>query len=786
MEKEEYEKVIDVRPEKEVGAVYETCRWKPIIEYNKVEMEKIRKKRPIKTILITCNLTPEYEFKEGWEIIVREREKITKELMEKYEEIEFIISTIEHHHTISEKMKKKVEGESSEEEGREETMLEVYKKRTIREFMEVTKRWIRKEKIIKDMTKKEKVVTWYNVLQMMHYLNAESGREEEFVEWIRENQEVMGEYMKREEYEVEWEEWHLGIISRHKEMGNSLIGYGHVHMAVVYAGNTNPERLRREMKEYLMEKRIFADPDVAETKSEKAEKEGKGITYILKNQGNGYVRRVLDKMGYGEEGIVKGYINKKNQKEYEEYMRGFVEKRGRRYFNPIGMEIYKRRSRKEEVSEVEIDPEKSRYNRTIAHIMEVMKENGLVINGEEIYKKVEGTKRTYRYNNTIEEFIKEATTIEPYNTIASKLRGEIEIIMKIKPTGLKMGKAEGNYRIEFPRIEMDYRMIEFKDFYFNTITAEIYKEQEKYYCHKNYGISIEDLEGKIRRFREKSEWLKILRNSNMERREVLGILFQLLRPKEFKSLVPILYGDSNAGKTTLISPFKRFYPESKVSTFVKTLSEYHIAELLNKRMMAIMEEGNPILNNMNTRSLLLTTLEGGDVVANKKHGAIKNMEQKANMVIMCNVKEDDIYQEDKAIMNRLFPIGNMKSLKEKMNMSERIKKEEPYIYLLTGLEYINMINEGEERFFEINERMSEEKYEELEEIKGYYEGREKEVEVEDIMSEEYIENERIERIKEKDNERRRRYEVMAEKEREMIKYHPILNGEVKGRMEIRY
>jgi len=807
---EEYDLVKEVKPEKYLTAVFETCKSKPIIEYNRYGLGKIRERIPVKTILITCNLTPEYEYREAWLTIIKERRIIVDDLIKKYKEIQFVISTVEHHHTISLKMKgikkqemtedKKgknimeetaIEDTNIKEEIKEGSIYSAYTKKTLKEFAEITNKWKEDKKVTRDMTETEKIVTYYNILQTLHYLNGESGRDEEFRSWIQESQKVMTIYMQNKDAKTAWSEWQMGIISKHKEMGNNLLGYPHIHIAVAYAGITNPEKFRKEIYDYLMEKRVFPDPDVAETKTKESENEGRAIIYVLKNYANKYVKDKLTTYGYEGE-IIKMHINRTGNEEiYKNYGLGFIEKQDKKYYRPIGMEIYERKQVQMMKlvtipKKTEIDPEKNNYNKTVAHILDMMRKNQLVICDKEIYKKREGTKMTYEQHESIETFVNNITSLEPYSTISNKWKGEILKIMNQddeaveKCAKLDFGEATGNYRVEFPRIKMDYRMIEFKDFYFNTITTEIYKEQTKYYCHYYSAVTIDNLENKMRMFEEKSEWLNILKRNRKKTREILGILFGLLRPRIQKSHVPMPYGDSDGGKSTLITPFRNYYPDSKVSVFLTTLSEYHISDLLEGRELAIMEEGNTILNDKSGRPRLLATLEGAIVVSNKKHGEIKNIEQRANIAIILNPLKGDIYTEDPAVMNRVYPIGNMESIKEKKIVKDNIEKEEPYIYLYTGLEFMRLGKEEENNndFFVINEIMTKEQEEDIEEIKRYYkQEKRQDREAVDIYSEEYMKAQNVNKMKTNDSNRKIKYDASHTQAVQALQNHPNIIGE---------
>ena len=790
-----YECIERKSPEKYLTAVYETSRAKAVNEQCKYGLGKIREVIPLKTLLITCNLTPEYTYEESWRIMIRERENIVNELFKRHKDIQFAVTTIEHHHTISKKMlgkekeveitaveeggnliipKKQLgiregsigEGEQEQEigEAKKGSLHDVYTSATLGIFGEKISRWRESAKIMKDMTGSEMTVTYYNFLQTLHYLNGESNRNEEFRQWIAASQVAMGPYVNNNGT-VDFDTTQRAIISHHKEVGNNLLGYPHIHIAIGYADVVNVEKFRKDIYEYLMGLGIFPDPDVAVTKTKEAEVEGKAITYVLKNHANLYVHNQIEEYG-GDQEICKFYINNTgNENVYTEFANGFVEKQNRKYFRRISMEIIKRVREMEiviieEKREVTIDPEKSNYNRLLSYILEVMEKSNLVICADEIYIKEQGTKRTYRQYMNIESFVTNITAVEPYNTIGHKWNVSIIKIMREqdeeKIGEITLGSAEGNYKIRFPRIKMDYRMIEFKDFYFNTVSTKIYKEQSKYYCHYYSGVTLENLQVKLRRFEELSEWMRILRNSGINKRVSYALLFSLLRPKEFKSPIPMLYGDSNAGKTSLIEPFKNYYPKNKYSTLSKSPSEHHIHDMIQDKEFVILEEGNIILNDIRARSQTLILLEGtSDVTANKKHGEIKNIPIRINMAIMCNLSEQDTYMDDGALMNRIYPVGKMIEIRESANKKEVLIREEPYIYLFTGLEFMRYGKENPENedFFEIIEVMTDEEEVEIEAYKNQCEGILEDRYV-DIYSDEYIASQNVININAKDNRRR--------------------------------
>lgn len=776
----------EIEREKYIPTTYDDCRLDLLKGYNIGALAKIREKVPIKTILVTCTFTPEYEFKEAWKTMIIERTKVIEDLMEKYKEIKFTISTIEHHHNIGEKMKegiermeeKKVEVKKVEVKGAKAkkervrkagSLYAAYTKRTMKEMEEEIKKYRIDEQVWKSMDQEEKIVTYYNVLQNLHYLNGESNREKKYKKWISKEQEAIGKKLKNEKNmkeKIEWTEIEKKLITKHKEIGNNLLGYPHMHIAVAYAGIIDQEKFIREINAYIHEKKLYPNPQVDKTKAAKSIEEGKGLMYVMKNHKNGYVRRVLDEND-DRGAIVRIHINETGENwRYREYAEGLITSEKRNKYGLLVTDIYEKgqegKEEEKKEKEKEIDPEKNGYARTAAAIIKEMKEKELKICDGKIYQKLEGTKRTYVHFGEIETLVNYITAEEPLNTIAIRWKGEIINMMKMKKEDedkmdkLKIG--EGGYRVKFEKIELDYRTIECKNFYFNTITSEIYKEQEKYYCHYYAPLKLEELEENLKRYEREGKWIKIIRNSKQDKPEVYAILHSTLRPVAGKGTSGLLFGPSNAGKTLVMAAFKKYYPEGKVTTMVGKITDHHTADLGEGAVLIIWDEANQLLNNKLTRSQALIALGGEEGVSDKKHGTIKNMIYKAVIVSLTNVDGKDVYMDDMAITNRMVIIGPMIELKEEYTMTDIIE-EQPYIYLYTGLQFMKLGKEnGEEiKMFKINEKMTEEHIKEIEEMKIYYSKENKEQI--DIFSKEYREEREItKRIREEDSRRMKKYQ----------------------------
>lgn len=699
----------------------------------------IRKVIPLKFIQVTCNLTPDYMYDESWINQPILRDTISQYIIQRYSNVHFITSCIEHHHNVMTACK----DEKKINPGKlayMKTITTMYKASSKGKFDVLLSELSDKTYSLNQYTTEDILVARYNCYHLLRYLHGESDREEDFKNHINglqyRSKYDLAEHRRNptKSYLDYISEEELNLIAHHKEYGTKLSGYPHLHFAIAVSGVANINTLGIDIINYISSLNIYPDPTFTTPKFNKELnsdlKFGGSLGYILKNHSNSYVNQTLKRFSNGNHAIIKSYVNTSYQVDYVNGLREFSIKGNKKYYRPIPMEIivYNTPNRPEveyiNNTEPQVDPSKSSTNKLFVHIVEYMKAYNYVVllDSKDIYKKVEGTKMTYEYHASIHDFIDYITSLDTF--IGLKNKGEIEKRMHVTSLLVNNRKNIVDFShkapIIFPYIELDFRMLEFEDFFFNTLTAEIYLDQDKYYCHYYSPISIKSLKYDLKEFEDHSVWLGIFKNSNIHKAEIYSFLFQLLRPKEFKSLSPIIYGESNAGKTSIILPFQNYYSTALTSTILTNFSEYHVVDLIKDKLLAICEEANIILNKNELRPLLLTLLEGSTMVANQKHGTITNVDQEASICLLLNLLENDTYYTDPAIMNRLFPIGKMKQIQKTQHAYPNIKYEEPFIYLYTGLQYSNLIKNDKSGFFTIHDSMDDTQWNRIEHIKNYY------------------------------------------------------------------
>jgi hypothetical protein len=221
----------------------------------------------------------------------------------------------------------------------------------------------------------------------------------------------------------------------------------------------------------------------------------------------------------------------------------------------------------------------------------------------------------------------------------------------------------------FRKILINSEWIEFKDFFVHIPTKKIIKEQYDWPAfHYIPSIIFSDIEKMKNNEIKPEKWLNILQNSGYvdesgnpkilkgtfnkilsygkdgpvyeeityecDGQAIINDLYQLLAPKLHKSKVPVLFGDSNCGKTTVISPFIKLLPSSKVATCGKS-NGFEMSNFLNK-LLVILDEAT--VNSVGLgRSQLLQITEGGALMnINRKHNDPITKTVNANITVMSN------------------------------------------------------------------------------------------------------------------------------------------------------
>ena len=353
-----------------------------------------------------------------------------------------------------------------------------------------------------------------------------------------------------------------------------------------------------------------------------------------------------------------------------------------------------------------LDPEihKQKY-RFLNKIQKHMLKNGYVLCDEMIYKYYEGTKTTFKIAQTEEpnvlpmtieiflQSLKGRTGWEklPVNEIAKMMRN---------PTCLNTDDDE--ISIDFPRIKINYRMIEFKDFYFCLNTRKIFRTQTKYFTYRYCGVSFANRHIAIKKIIDESVWSIYIKASNINTIQDLGILYNcILDRRNIKDGTISLFGASNSGKTRMIKPFQYIFPEHLVG-HLTSISEHHVYYQMRGKLMVVVDEVNTIVRSLNAkdskdRAIVLAALEANVGIANKKLGDIIACDHsKSGLITTGNDEaEDEMIFKSDVILNRMSLIHLKKGACElalKKYIDKGAHLEGPVIMLLCAMCNIAHIN----------------------------------------------------------------------------------------------
>jgi hypothetical protein len=166
----------------------------------------------------------------------------------------------------------------------------------------------------------------------------------------------------------------------------------------------------------------------------------------------------------------------------------------------------------------------------------------------------------------------------------------------------------------FPILQLDYQMVEFKDFFFHIdtgTTTKISKYPSFYYNRK---IKLEDLAN----FGEHNPvaWLNVFKNSGYvdlnskptkRGKQLMIDLYRVYKHKCHKNKMPLLYGSSDSCKSSIISPMTSLYPSSVIANIRKG-GNFTTETALGKQILNLDEYGR----NSGLTANNFKTLVGGD------------------------------------------------------------------------------------------------------------------------------------------------------------------------------
>ena len=466
------------------------------------------------------------------------------------------------------------------------------------------------------------------------------------------------------------------------ELKGTTLGYPHIHIGIWVESSFNLNMLKLKLYNIMRDFSELNDIDVAESKHQG--RPTKTLGYVCKNHSSKVVYDSL-KSHDGDTEIVRSIITSvKNYKGLSRIINyisntgggnSLTSNKKSKYNKSIAMsisvseDVYDKyvnpktpipSPRKVNTNEIKmVDATLGKRNAYYNYIQSYMIKHNLVIYDNLIYKKIKNSKSSYNYKYTIENFLDNMECIEIYANVSMNVRPKVEKYMRIKLKNKLKDNDEELKMIEFPKIEINYRMIEFRDFYYCLVTRAIYKTQYHYhtylYCPE---VCLENFSSEIERLLRDSIWVHQLKASGIFTTTDITKLGTMVHNRKYiKKGALYIVGLHNTGKTTILKPFINAFPKYKVG-YMQSISEHHIYEQMKDKEMVVMNEANSILRSSSTskgRSDVLLTLEGGQSIANKKMGEIITIDTSKNSITMTgNIEvEDEKFVNNGPLMSRV-------------------------------------------------------------------------------------------------------------------------------------
>lgn len=623
----------------------------------------------LKSYLITINFDTTTSYKRAWKDVQDIRNNVSKMLCED-EVNEFVISTIEHTHEIPKKHKSS----------------ELHKSKKLED---ITKEYNKeKKKNLVDINESEYTTNLLNIYSEMRYTGNIYEIDEKLKDYLDEKiDELTKKVDAGEKYNFEYSivdkkryyKMSLELYMSHMqtELHPTTIGYPHIHIGLWRESSPEVDKTKNLIYNIVKKYSGLNDIDIASSKYQ-GNPLG-ALEYVCKNHSSKIVNNSLKRVKK-DETIISATINSlRYYEKIKEVLYHISNKEGKNeltsnkkssYNKSIAMEICVTKKvndkhilkiitspKKIKSHEVKlIDAESSKRNAYINYIQKFMKKKELVICDGLIYKKIEGSKSSYNYKYNIDDFLDSMERVTKYMTVSDKIRKLIEKNMKLSKV---IDEIYDEDIIDFPRVKLNYRMIEFRDFYYCLVTRAIYKEQYEYhtylYCPE---ICLEELNEKIIDLLERSTWIKQLKASGIYTINDISILNSIVHNRKYtKCGSVLLIGEADTGKSTIIKPFLETFPGYKVGR-LQTISEHHIYDQVKDKEVVAMNEANGILRNSSktaNRADSLLIFEGGTTIANKKLGEIISIDTSKTSIIMTgNIEaQDETFLKNDPLMKRI-------------------------------------------------------------------------------------------------------------------------------------
>lgn len=597
---------------------------------------------------------------EAWRDVLR-MEKTVVDVLTMESDVLYVVSVIETHPGKKGKTnQKKGQGKSQEnkQESKEAKVVEeMIKVGSIKDIDELFKKYTHefKEEMVEDM----KIVNerQKEYLRKMGETIGETEDEKKLKEEIK---KILGMNMERLPeciYPIM-----MGMLNRTKikketkeeeenKEATRLKGYPHIHMAVAFTTTTGIMKDLREMKRKL----LMYGPDVDFQKKDGTstrrrrgrqvdiENDAKILGYIFKNSRHEGTMEKLGRMpvvlyNIRNEQNISNLYGMLYQKTGAAVMIDINPREKIEVKMPFTLEIINEKEKSIQTNLPEKETNKPRAQTKLMQMINMvetyLERNQMGITGRgTIYQRIAESRKSWRYWGTPGELYKRLTTKET-----------VELLNKTKKSYEEY--MTGGYENIFPYINIDYKWIEFNDFYFYIPTGEVVKKIEEVFRYECFAycpeVKYEQIypEMKI----TPKRWLRILENSGYivegelteEGVKIVKGVYSIMKPKRHKEKGLAIVGESDAGKSSLIMPVILLFPRDTIVRLTDA-GGFGLARLTRNPEIVISEEHH---KNRLRRDESLQLLEGNiEMSVNIKQKVEEEVFVKARVIFLCNEKD---------------------------------------------------------------------------------------------------------------------------------------------------
>jgi hypothetical protein len=475
-----------------------------------------------------------------------------------------------------------------------------------------------------------------------------------------------------------------------------LSGWPHIHICLLLEADASPDRIEFELNQFskcmnLTDIRFDRKRGEGKIKGKKSSSLDIGIRdeslnpltavqYIIKNHASQTVYQMLTKYGEINGHFINSYINIDSR--YANVLLGLLEKisycdeqniklcanihNQRNNIACQSVHLYhKVQNSKCKTYKIPIedyymaDPQIEDHKYLLEYsIQKDMEDNNFLISDESMYQMIPGSKSSSNYIGTCEEYLKSLRPNKRFKFTKARveeLLGDMSENLNDKFALRSIGDSN---LITYRKIKINFRLVEFGDFYLNLEAGKIYKNQSSFHTYKYFPeITFDSIEEKLNKWLEESLICKYLKNSGTFNLKTFYFLNKSLVKRvkgSSKHNALSLMGKQDTGKSTLLRFVESLFPESKIGR-IEDITAFDIYYRCKDKEMVLGYEGLKFMESLETsRDSILKMLEAEKLNGNKKHGDMTTESSSYGMIIVSNMKAQCMnFVNDSAVAARV-------------------------------------------------------------------------------------------------------------------------------------